>query len=69
MDISFKDVPYEKLQLVVDLAKQHLYKYTPVLPIDLGDCFQKYILVDESAKIEIYSGADLLFIKWVADEP
>jgi hypothetical protein len=67
MNILFVDVPTEQLQLVVDLVKQHLYKYTPVSPIDLGDCFQKYILVDESARIEIYSGSDLLFIKWVAD--
>jgi len=67
MNILFVDVPTEQLQLVVDLAKQHLYKYTPVLPIDLGDCFQKHVLVNESASIEICSGTDLLFIKWIPD--
>lgn len=65
MDIYFKGVPPEKLQLVVDLAKRHLYKYTPVLPIDFDDCIEKYILDDESAMIELYGGTDLLFIKWV----
>lgn len=68
MDISFKGVPPEKLQLVVDLAKRHLYKYTPVLPIDFGDCIQKFILDDESAMIKIYSGTDLLFIEWITLE-
>ena len=67
MDIYFKGIPPEKLQLVVDLAKRHLYKYTPVLPIDFDDCVQKYRLDDEDTTIELYSGTDLLLIKWIGE--
>lgn len=67
MDILFVDVPIGRIQVVVDVLKQYLYKHTDSVPIDEGYSNCTYVLVVERALVQIKNGRGGLMVKWIPD--